>query len=264
MRYLKNFNQLNESEAGDEVRRLIALPYEKFIKELKNAAANPRVIGILAKGKLDGKEHDEIIGVAEVDVSVKDLVPTQSELSLDDSLEKLPTFAKDIQRGRVVSVNNPIIIANGKYIIDGHHRWTTAYMVDPDAEIRAYDLQIPGMKPIDILKIVQLALAVEFGVIKSKKVEPGQEVFEISAKDARRWVVKNGSGYGIDVETIVNNIMSLADKRLAGAPDRRFMPQPKSSAKASGADKSTAVARLIKRLESGTINFKDPLETKDI
>lgn len=267
MKYLKKFGQLSESEAGDEIKRLMSLPYEKFVKELKDATSNPRVLSIMAAGKLDGLKHDEVVSSEETAVSVGSLIPTQSELSLEDSLEKMPGFARDISAKRVLSADNPIIIANGKYIIDGHHRWTTAYMINPNAKIHAHNLVLPGLGPIDILKVIQMAIAVEFGEIKTKEPGDGKDAFDIDRKSAVKWIEKHVDPAVLKVtpaEVMADNLMEIAEKKLAGAPDRKFMPQPKASAKKAGVDKNLAVSKLISRLQSGTVNFKNPVEDDDI
>lgn len=267
MKHLKRFNQLNESEAGNEVKKLMALPYEKFVKELKDAVNNPRVLSIMAAGKLDGLKTDEVVSVDDIPVSVGSLVPTQAELSLEDSLEKMPGFAKDVEANRVLSVDNPIIIANGKYIIDGHHRWTTAYLLDPHARIQAHNLNLPGLGPIDILKVVQMAIAIEFGEVKTKEPGPGQDAFEMDSSSAVKWIAKHVPASILKIsspEYIAKNLVKISEMKLAGAPDRKFMPQPKASAKKAGVDKNVAVSKLIARLQSGTVNFKNPVETGDI
>jgi hypothetical protein len=267
MRHLKKFNQLNESLAGDEIKKLMSLPYEKFVKELKDAVSNPRVLSVMAAGKLDGLKHDEVVSADEIAVTISSLTPTQSELSLDDSLEKMPEFARDIAANKVLSMDNPIIIANGKYIIDGHHRWTTAYMIAPNAKIQAYNLNIPGLGPIDILKAVQMAIAVEFGEVKTKDPGPGKDAFDVDEKTAIGWIEKNVPQSVLKVtglRDMAENLVEITGKKLAGSPNRRFMPQPKASAKKAGMDKNLAVSKLLARLQSGTVNFKNPVEDDDI
>lgn len=113
-------------------------------------------------------------------VPVSNLRPTQNEISLQDSLEK-PVANKfncmyDLIKGQSVKLGIPIITCNGKFIIDGHHRWLQAACVNPDATMETLDLQIDSDVPVvdftdteDILKVTQsliMAIALKSGKTK--------------------------------------------------------------------------------------------------
>lgn len=113
-------------------------------------------------------------------VPVSYLCPTQNEISLLDSLEK-PVANEfncmyDLIKGQSVRLGIPIITCNGKFIIDGHHRWLQAACVNPDATMETLDLQIDDnvsrvdfTDTEDILKVTQsliMAIALKSGKTK--------------------------------------------------------------------------------------------------
>ena len=56
-----------------------------------------------------------------------------------------------------------ILTFAGKYILDGHHRWSQIMMMNPDAQVAIDDLQPTGIlkNPEDALKVMQLAIALK-------------------------------------------------------------------------------------------------------
>ena len=144
------------------------------------------------------------------------LQPTQNEISLQDSLEK-PVANKfncmyDLIKGQSVKLGIPIITCNGKFIIDGHHRWLQAACVNPDATIETLDLQIDSDVPgidftdtEDILKVTQsliMAIALKSGKTKlpsadSKSLE---NLYALSAQQIFNKIINlNCSHEGLDV-----------------------------------------------------------------
>ena len=108
------------------------------------------------------------------------LQPTQNEISLQDSLEKPVAnefnCMSDLIKGQSVKLGIPIITCNGKFIIDGHHRWLQAACVNPDATMETLDLQTDdGVSEIDftdtedILKVTQSLITAI--ALKSGKTE---------------------------------------------------------------------------------------------
>ena len=95
-------------------------------------------------------------------IPVKDLKPTQNEIDIDGSL-KFPLTnmetAQKIVKGGAVTIKGPIISFNGKYVIDGHHRWSQIYAANPEASVNALDFSNSEIsEPLDALKITQVAI----------------------------------------------------------------------------------------------------------
>lgn len=148
----------------------------------KGRLALELVAGTLPDDKLKklGLKNVTFKFVSNKAVPVSYLCPTQNEISLQDSLEK-PIANEfncmyDLIKGQSVKLSVPIITCNGKFIIDGHHRWLQAACVNPDATMETLDLQInAGVSGIDftdtedILKVTQsliMAIALKSGKTK--------------------------------------------------------------------------------------------------
>ena len=109
-------------------------------------------------------------------IPCKNLLPTQSEIGSANSLGNI-FFGNDysddgfgisseaqakIQAGQA-KFNNDILAAKGAgdkfYIIDGHHRWSQAFMLGPDVAINCLVLNMPGKSADDILQAVHVAIS---------------------------------------------------------------------------------------------------------
>ena len=181
-------------------------------------------------------------------VPVSNLCPTQNEISLQDSLEK-PVANEfncmyDLIKGQSVKLGIPIITCNGKFIIDGHHRWLQAACVNPDATMETLDLQIDaGVSGVDftdtedILKVTQsliMAIALKSGKTKlpsadSKSLE---NLYALSAQQLFDDIINlNCSHEGLSVlactervsdgkfsdeveSRVINAVNSITDDRL--------------------------------------------------
>lgn len=140
---------------------------------------------LLQHGFSDGSNEDGKLSVEMVETSipVKDLLPTQSEIGISNSLDNLVkgTFSKgkdDNGKEKTGIVNyadyfatpalkaaGPVFVyqgLEGNYIIDGHHRWSQIYCMNPDA--KAYCKVIKTDKKLNdehILKNFQAAIAAD-------------------------------------------------------------------------------------------------------
>lgn len=148
----------------------------------KGRLALELVAGMLPDDKLKklGLKNVTFKFVSNKAMPVSYLQPTQNDISLQDSLEK-PVANEfncmyDLIKGQSVKLSVPIITCNGKFIIDGHHRWLQAACVNPDATMETLDLQIDSDVPgidftdtEDILKITQsliMSIALKSGKTK--------------------------------------------------------------------------------------------------
>ena len=184
----------------------------------KGCLALELVSGTLPDDKLKklGLKNVTFKFVSNKAVPVSYLCPTQNEISLQDSLEK-PIANEfncmyDLIKGQSVKLGIPIITCNGKFIIDGHHRWLQAACVNPDATMETLDLQIDaGVSGIDftdtedILKVTQsliMAIALKSGKTKlpsadSKSLE---NLYALSAQQIFNKIINlNCSHEGLDV-----------------------------------------------------------------
>jgi hypothetical protein len=111
-------------------------------------------------------------------VNVNTMIPSQNEIDLNKSL-KFPltdptTLAKYFQGGIITppggvggSTSTSVLTSDGgKYIVDGHHRWSSIFVINPNAQVTAIDIgYVPDSQTA--LKQTQLAIAAANGTIPS-------------------------------------------------------------------------------------------------
>ena len=143
---------------------LIGQEYTRFVGELQKRIKDPKFRQFLNMGVEDGDLQDDAISVSKGPIPVRNLTPTQSQIGLADSLgfvsKTKPQQAGETASGDVADVGGSIITANGKFIVDGHHRWSQVYLLNPNASIPAVNFQIAGNPDAKtVLKLTQLAIA---------------------------------------------------------------------------------------------------------
>lgn len=228
--YVANVNDMMSDEKGRLALELVAgtLPADKLKKlGLKNVTFK---------------------FVSNKATPVSYLCPTQNEICLQDSLEK-PVANEfncmpDLIKGQSVKLGIPIITCNGKFIIDGHHRWLQAACVNPDATMETLDLQIDaGVSGIDftdtedILKVTQsliMAIALKSGKTRlpSSDSKSLENLYALSAQQLFDKIINlNCSHKGLDIlactervsdckfsdeaeSRVIDTINSIADDRL--------------------------------------------------
>ena len=278
---------LNEEESGGpkKIKDMLSMPYDKFVTSLKDGTKYPKIEAILNMGKRDGAPDDEEVEVKEISIPAESLFPTQSQIGMENSLKKLreePTGVEEIIKGDLSDfLDNRILTANGKWILDGHHRWSQVYLFNPKAEIPALDLDLPGLSKTDLLKVVQSAIAATYKDLNQTPADAATDIFndkkmpekdlpkkiaEIAGREVIE-VAKKAWGMKEDDEVVkkmVDNALSIKSKKPDDAPAREFMPQPTATAMDSGRSKEQASdykgmpKEFIDKLESGDVNFKSP------
>lgn len=259
-------------DAADDVQDLIKnVPnYAQFVSKLGDLAQDPKVQAFLKSGKTDGNQGDDVFTAAEKAIPVKNLRPTQNEIDVDGSL-KWPLTKPDalrncLQKGPV-TIKAPVVTYNGKYIIDGHHRWSQLYAMNKDGQINCIDLSGPDMNPIDVLKVVQMAIVADLGEVPSASVKEGNNLLKLDGDAIAKYVVTTttdecaklfnairGKAFGkldknsIAGKIVVPNVMQMqkTSQPVSGAPKRNVMPQT---------DDATNALNMIAK---GAINFNDP------
>lgn len=184
----------------------------------KGRLALELVAGMLPDDKLKklGLRNITFKFVSNKATPVSYLQPTQNDISLQDSLEK-PVSNEfncmyDLIKGQSVKLGIPIITCNGKFIIDGHHRWLQAACVNPDATMETLDLQIDSdvqgidfTDTEDILKITQsliMSIALKSGKTRlpSSDSKSLENLYSLSAQQLFDKIINlNCSHEGLDV-----------------------------------------------------------------
>ena len=237
-----------------------------FVNQFKSIASDPKVQAILKAGATDGNPKDEQLTYAKGNIKVAGLLPTQAEIGFDQSIANILTdqygSLKSILAGSA-DVGGPIVTYNGKYVIDGHHRWSQVYAANPKASMENLDIK-GNLKPTDILKIVHAAIAAKVGKVPSANPQginilkgiTDKQVLDavnekLSDKAKAIWATNGQKDNAAIAKHIYDNLKTLISKNkpVAGAPGRKDMPQT---------DQGGAATDKLAMLQKGVINFKDP------
>lgn len=99
----------------------------------------------------DGDARDDVVPLQLTSVKAKDLRPIQEQIYFDKSIE---TIGRNGADGTVSFIENEsiLICSSDNYIIDGHHRFLSAVLVDPSmgAQVLKVDLPINTLLPMAI------------------------------------------------------------------------------------------------------------------
>jgi hypothetical protein len=206
-------------------------------------------------------------------VAVKNLIPTQNIIGFDNSVKEGPLMDKygtlNTMFTNTPDVGGPIVTYDGKYIIDGHHRWSSVFAVNPGGNMEALNIKAKtGFQPTDILKAVHTAVALDYGSVKRSTATSinlldgvtyegvlGKVNNHLSEGAAAVWAQ---NGYP-DKESITRELKKNLDLivnkgHIPGAPDRSNMPQADALGRGTEEDR-------IKALATGKINISPPFKS---
>jgi len=241
-----------EDKEDDDLKSILKDDYAKFIKELGVNVKDPKFRSAIRSLSSNNKVNHE-----KINVPVSYPLPTQNEVDVEKSL-KFPLTNFDSAK-QFLFCKQPIKIAglsivtsaNGKYVIDGHHRWSQVFSLNPNCVMASLDLADIS-DPINALKSVQLGIAAgkdlngnEMTKIPVAKVE-GINLLKISEKDLKDYVDKLIAPdvlrlfriFNSEIKTkadvadyIWKNVkqMQTNNQPVSGAPGRGIMPQTNMS-----------------------------------
>ena len=141
---------------------------------------NTELLGLLRTAGTSRGIPNSSVDIRSINASVASLIPTQSEIDMEQSL-KFPL--KNVEENGVYPLDNylagglilhpvgAILTANnGTYVLDGHHRWSSIYVINPYTQVAAIDVgYIPS--PQDGLKEVQMAIIARDAQLNPQLVE---------------------------------------------------------------------------------------------
>lgn len=266
-----------KEDAEQDVKNLLikVRNYDQFVAQLGDLAKDPKVQAFIKAGKADGDQSDDQLVASSVAIPVAKLRPTQNEIDVNGSLRwpltKIDSLMNCLKKGPV-TIKAPVVTYNGEYIIDGHHRWSQLYSMNKDGVINCVNLKGPKMNPIDVLKIVQLAIAGDLGEVPTAEVQ-GKNLLKLDGKGVAKFVMDTvtpecintfkkmrGAVLGtVTKETIagkivVPNVMEMqkTSQPVPGAPKRNVMPQTD--------DAKNAIAMISK----GVVNYNEPYTIQEL
>jgi len=191
--------------------------------------------------------------------------------------------------GKAIQFKSPIAAAqtaDGYVILDGHHRWSQAMMLNPTGQINAVVFQAPNMSTDDVLQALHLgvyAVAGKAGI----KAASGGNLFKAEGEDVLKYIQKTPKEKYVSPKTLeldpngvppyvaaVMNVKGISDpatgvtaakdyalgavkvvsqRVVAGAPDRTKMPQTDTKVNPGATPEAVG-----DELGSGEINYAEP------
>ena len=174
-------------------------PYVELLKKIQN---DPEFRAIANAGLTDGNPSDEALTTKEADVRAADLRPTQAEIGLDQSLsdqmlDKWDNTAAALSEPIALNApggKTPLLVFNGKYILDGHHRWSQVMMTNPTGLVKIYSIAGNALKTEeDALKIMNLAIAATATQPLVTNDFEGENLYRVGPETIFKYVVDNMS-----------------------------------------------------------------------
>lgn len=249
-------NTKNNFERKQElIKSLKGKKYNQYVTTLNKMLEDPKTQALLVDG-FGGELADMELKFKERNIPVTSLLPTQSEIDVQKSIEYALRNPKNIANyysGGGVEIIMPIITFRHNYVIDGHHRWSQIFAFNPDAKAVAYDFDNPRLSPLQMLKATQGAIA---AVMAQKGEDDGLPQNKVDGKNLYddKWDEKairkyindtvNDAGTKAEiismysrykglttwdeiVDFIIDNLMQLKNNNypVQGAPGRGEMPQ---------------------------------------
>lgn len=174
-----------DGNTNREMNRLFNEPnYTVFVKNLGKAAEDPKVQSVLRKGLQDGLKRDDIIRTKHAINQTEKMQPIQSEIDLSKSLSYLGSHPKNVPKilkGETLGPEdfggNDIVTSKDRYIVDGHHRWSQVYMINPEAKVESIDLNVEN--PKNALVASQVAIAATTGKVSTRHVGEGKNIYNM-------------------------------------------------------------------------------------
>ena len=164
------------------------------------------------------------------------------------SKEKVPQLSdlknvetRDFFSNKTIYIKDPIVTYNHKYVIDGHHRWSELYMINPYAHIACLNIEpIKKEEPLQMLKLIQRFILMKKSQKRSEKAG-FINVFTANEYVLKQYIRANMTQGFVDYymkrtgvtkfEDVVNSIyknirkFQIEKKPIENAPMRLLMPQ---------------------------------------
>tara|TARA_B100000575_G_C23118984_1_gene647272 strand:+ start:316 stop:1146 length:831 start_codon:yes stop_codon:yes gene_type:complete len=215
----------------------------RFPTKLSVVAQNPQDaqadVSLGVKDSDPGGDDDKI-PVNGATFKVSELAPSQSTMNV---AKAVGMAIGHILKGKAGG-DLGAFISNDKRIMDGHHRWISSYMVDPNAEIGGYAVNFPAAQLIPVLN------AITVGKVGRLEGKPGKGSFsDFNAENIAKFLgdlYQNGNEYtpadkaraaiakfsGVQGEQgvataakkMADNLSTATMNTPAGAPERIDMP----------------------------------------
>lgn len=219
--------------------------YDQFYSILAANYSDPEFVQQISMGLLDGFARDEVTPSVRTSFATTQLRPTQNVIVMENSLSFVltngATVSSYLAGGTFAVAGRYLVTGNdGTFIIDGHHRWSQLFLVNPNTRIEVNDL--PEIQdPFMALEASQLAIVVDTDSLPSSSGS-GSNLYTVGEGDFSDYVIATMNagvrtafatfGYTSDAEIVDylwGNVLRLRTFNQpitgAAAPPRELMPQ---------------------------------------
>ena len=128
----------------------VTSPHPKNTPEFKQHLKGKEAELFLRNGTKarDGDAQDDKTTVKMKQMSVGDLKPIQQQIYFDKSIQATVEFG--IQGTKKFLKSSVLVASNDGRIIDGHHRWLSANLIDPDMKVKVLVIDLPIEKLLNL------------------------------------------------------------------------------------------------------------------
>ena len=240
---------------ADVVDDLKDSDYEQFVNILNSDGKSKAFLNYLRQHYKKGDDSLGTIKTANTQLGTilcSKLVPTQQNISLEKSLGMIrkPGWSEKIINTPQEAFDTPTVTYMGKYIIDGHHRWSKAYALNGgNCKIKVLNFsKIDGVNWEDLLKAVQLAIVAAVPSASLVNDVGNDNMLADDGSASKDFYIKNacdevvaamkklgrGDTKEAQGDTVSKNIaqMKQTSMPVEGAKPRAFMPQMDDDGKA--------------------------------
>ncbi|AQT79019.1 hypothetical protein B1R94_06645 [Mycolicibacterium litorale] len=136
-----------------------------------SATCNTALYNLLTSGGSDRGFPNSALQVAGMTANVGSLIPTQNEIDMSKSLvyplTDHTTLDTYFAGGTILPPGGVILTADdGTFIVDGHHRWSAIFVINPNAQVSTVDMgYVPN--PQEALKEAQIGVVAQTGYLKT-------------------------------------------------------------------------------------------------
>lgn len=245
---LESHQTSSNKERLEQLRKwLKGKNYEDYVDTLNKMLEDPKAKTLLDEGF--GTEFGDLkFTYRAMRISASELFPTQNEIDIDKTLGlpfKNPDNVNKQYTDPIVIANMPLVTFNGKYVIDGHHRWSEIAVFNPDGKMLCFDYSAK-ITVEQMLKAVQGTIAAVMAKkgeeLPAQHVQKGNNIYEMKISEIKNYINKFENDETLErmvkfnkeisdkeqaKEFIINNLLNLRKNKrpYSGAPERGYMPQ---------------------------------------
>lgn len=112
-------------------------PSDPFPQGLDDKAAT----NFMSNGLRDKVKPDDRVSTQIKLIAVKDLIPIQEQVYVDKSIDSIAKFG--VESSRQFLASTVLIASSDNRIIDGHHRFLSCLILDPDLKVKCLVVDLP-------------------------------------------------------------------------------------------------------------------------